>query len=224
MALLIPSNFRAASLHESCIGLALTDEQADDVTLAAAIARITTRVNRWCNDTFEAVTGALDVDGRGGIILVLPQRYTAVSAVKTRDATTGVLSGAITATSYRLHSSLASGGAARIEADAKLDWLESFGTIVGGDSCWPSGTNAVQVTGTYGWTVTPPEIQRATALLVADLVLRKRGDLREAESMQAGGTLVRFIQPDPAAGIYSGIGEADEILRDFDRTLRQAVA
>lgn len=224
MALLTSSNFRAASLHEACIGLDLTDEQADDATLTATIARLTTRVSRWCNDTFETATGAVDVDAMGGFRLLLPYRYTAVTAVKVRSVVDGTVGSAAATTAYRLHSSLNAAGTERAHADARLDWLELFGSLADGTSIWPSGTSSIQVTGTYGWTVCPPEIQRALALVVWDHVTRQRGDLRSAESMQAGGTLVRFTQPDPSLGIYSGIAEADEILRDFDRTVKAAVA
>lgn len=230
MSLLTPSSFRTESLNEACIGLPLTDDEAEDAPLAAAIARVTKRLQRWCNDRFEPTTGALEVDGRGTARLYLPQRFTAVTAVKTRDET-GTLSAALTTTGYRLHSSLNAAGDDRINQDAILDWIDLLygGTglssvgIGGSTYCWPNAAGSVQVTGTYGWTVTPPEIKRALALLVWDHVKRKRDDLRDAESVQAGGVLVRYAQPNPAEGIFSGIGEADEIIRDFERRQKVAV-
>ena len=231
MALLTPADFRPASLHEACIGLDLTDEQADDATLTASIARLTTRISRWCSDTFETATGTVEVDGAGSYRLMLPQRFTAVSAVKIRDAY-GTLGTAATVTAYRLHSSLNAAGTERVGGTAMLDWLEVVSGGVGLPVSypysdlyrWPYGSQTVQVTGTYGWTVAPPEIKRALALVVWDHVTRQRGDLRSAESMQAGGTLVRFTQPDPSLGIYSGIAEADEIIRDYSRKMTTAVA
>lgn len=231
MTILTPDDFRENSLNEVCIDLDLTTDEADDATLAAAIARLTTRMNRWCRDRFEATTGALEIDGRGTARLMLPQRFTAVTAVKTRDQT-GTLSTALDTTGYRLHSSLNAAGNDRNDGtESNLDWIDllPYGTGlatvgIGGDAyCWPYGAGSVQVTGTYGWTTTPTDIKRALALLVWEHVKRQRGDLRGAESVQAGGTLVRFVTPNPAEGSYSGLVEADEVMASFDRHQRMAV-
>lgn len=230
MALLTHADFRDPAPNEACIGLELTNGEAEDSLLTAAIARLTSRLQRWCNDTFESVgPGTVEVDGRGGSRLYLPQRFTAVTAVKTRDET-GTLSASLTASGYRLHSSLNTAGSDRINQDAILDWIDLLygGTglsvvgIGGSSYCWPNTPGSVQVTGTYGWTVTPPEIKRALALLVFDHFKRKLSDLRVADSIQVAGTIVRYAQPDPGLGIYSGIAEVDEVLRDFTR--RQTVA
>lgn len=230
MTLLTPAAFRIDTIDEACIGLELDTGEAEDTLLTATIARMTTRLNRWTNDRFEPTTGTAEVNGSGTSRLYLPNRYTAVSAVKTRDEF-GTLSTALTASGYRLHSSLNAAGDDRIDQDAILDWIDLlYGGVglsvvgYGGDIyTWPSVPGSVQVTGTYGWTTAPPEIKRALALLTWDHVKRVRSDLRSAESVQAGGTLVRYVQPNPAEGIYSGIAEADEIIRDYERRQRVAV-
>lgn len=223
MTYLLPSHFRSASLHEACMGLDLTDDEADDVTLTAVIARVSLRLDRWTDDHYEPTTGTVDIDGIGGSRLELPARYTAVTSVKTLDQF-GTLSSALATTAYRLHSSLNAAGTLRRSADAILDWLELVAggaglTAPAGGSqwTWPYGIQTVQIVGTYGWTTAPGDIHRALAMMVWDHVKRKLSDLRVAESVQAAGSIVRYTQPDPANGIWSGIHEVDEIVADYSR-------
>ena len=73
---------------------------------------------------------------------------------------------------------------------------------------WPVGTQTVQVTGDFGWTVTPGDIKRATALYVWDLVSRQSGDLGRAKAFSRGDARIELAD---------GVPEADEILKDYMR-------
>lgn len=225
MTYLLPADFREDTLNEACYQRELNEGEAPDAALTAAIARQTARFDSWTQDHFEPTTGAVDVDGHGGLRLYLPARYSAVTSVKTRDAF-GTLSSAVDVSAYRLHSSLNAAGTDRRTPNAILDWLELVPGSVGlplGGWYWPTDSKAVEVTGTYGWAAPPGDVKMAVAWLVWDHFKTIRPNLRTAEQLSTGGAITRFVTPDPANGIFSGIGMVDEIVARYSRRVTVAV-
>ena len=218
MAYVTPANFRGATLAEYCSGLALSTAEADDTTLTAVIARASLDFDALTNDHFETATNqTYDLSGDGSSMLTLPQRCTAVTTVKTLDWA-GVLT-TQAATTYRLVSSLNAAGSALVAADAE-DYLQiipgQYLTLVGWSGYgWPRGPKAVQVVGTFGWTVTPAKVKRAVALMVYDQVKPMAPVLRKATTYQTSD--VTYTN-DPTVPGPTAIPEADRIIRDFTRT------
>lgn len=214
MALLTYSSFRSETLAEPCQGLALTADEAGNTNLTSAIARLTARIEEWCNDTFESETATFELDGDGTRRLDLPKRCTAITTVKLRNAA-GTLGSAQTSTVYRLHSSLYSSGSKK---NGEMDWLDIVpdGAGLAGSTysayLWPPGAQTVQVAGTFGWTTAPADIKRALALLVWDHFKGRRGDLARAEVVSTSEQTVRYTPTDPAVGLFSGVPEVDAIV------------
>jgi hypothetical protein len=216
MAYVIPNDFRTATLAEYCQNLSLSTSEAADAALTAAIVRFSARIDDLTDDHFESQSLTFDLSGDGSRSLQLPQRCTAVTTIKTRDYLGNLT--AQSATAYRLVSSLNSGGATRRTLDA-VDVIEIVpyqylqGLVGQPWWLWPRGPNAIQVVGTFGWTVTPGDIKRAVALMVYDhfkalnLQLRRAVTLNTADATYGYGTT-----PGP-----TGITEADEIIRDYTR-------
>lgn len=224
MTYLAAADFRTDSLHEACAKYAIDDPPASDAVLTAAIARMSQRFDDLVNDHFESeVALALELDGSGSGRLYLPKRCTAVTTVKLRDAT-GTLGSAQTATKYRLRSSLYATGSKRLD-NAQLDWIDlvpySGGLTsvpYGGDAyCWPTGPQTVQVTGTFGWTTCPGDVKVAVAQLVWDHLIPQGGALGRADTLSANGETFRFAAIDPAAGVYTGLRDVDQIVADYRR-------
>jgi hypothetical protein len=136
--------------------------------------------------------------------------------VKTRDHL-GNLTTVTPTTTYRLRSSLDAAGAVMV---SKIDYLDivSWSNGLSGPDIfdpwrWPRGTQAVQVTGNFGWTVTPYAAKRAVALMVYDRLKPIRADFRMAERVTtADSTQTR------GTTFPSGIPEADDIIYDLRRT------
>lgn len=219
MTYIIPADFRAASQAEYASGILITDDEAEDTRLTAAIARLTQRFNDYTNDVFESESLTLELDGDGSDRLMLPKRCTAVSTVKLRDED-GTLGSSQTSTVYRLHSSLYSTGSKR---QGEYDWLHivplgaGLSNSLDGAFAWPCGPQTVQVVGTFGWTTTPGDVKRAVALMVYDHFKSTRPDIRAAESVQQQDVIVRYASPDPANGIWTGIQEVDLIIGAYRR-------
>jgi hypothetical protein len=211
MVYVAPADFRPQTHASWCAGLELTASQAPDADLTVAIASVTQRINDKTNDFFEATVGLVlehDVYAPSPR-LYLMRRCTAVTAVKTRyfDGTLVTQD----ANAYRLHSSLDSTGAVEIQGSDYLDltyWGVGLSGTYWGPWNWPLGTQAVQVTGTFGWTVTPGDIKRATALYVWDLFFRQAGDLQRAKAFSRGDARIELAD---------GVPEADEILSRYMR-------
>ena len=221
MALLTAADMRADSLAEFASGCDLSaSDVGDDAKITAAIARMVDRFQDWTNDTFvQVVAGTLDVDAFGSSILRLPQRFTAVTSVTFR-LQDGSFSAAQSATSYRLHSSLNAAGTDEV---GNFDWLESvpygtgFSSFVGsgGPYLWPWGTQAVRVTGTYGWTTPPADAKRAVAMLVWDHFKPQRSDLGRAQSYSTAEVAISLSAVDDAHP--SGIRDVDAIIQRLKR-------
>lgn len=216
MAILTAADFRDQGTNAACSGLTLTGNEASPTDLATVIAGVTQRINDITGDIFEKQTaGVLEHDVREwSRRLELQQRFTAVTAVKTRDR-----SGTLTTQSasvYRLRSSLDAAGAVKVFDTDFLEIIPLSAGISGPDIWsvwqWPYGTQTVQVTGDYGWTVTPFDIKRVLALLVWDIFKREAGDVRRA-SRWARGDLTVERDKDSS----TGLPEADDLLKPFIR-------
>lgn len=212
MSYLVPDDFRTASIAEYCEQIDLTIEEADDTRLAAAIARLSQRVDDATNDHFSSETLTLDLNGGGSPRLYLPQRCTAVTTLSTRN-----VQGALTtqaSTSFRLHSSLDATGVARL---GEYDWIDAIvwgPGLTGVYYAWSFdyGEQTVRVTGTFGWMTTPADIKRAVALLVYDHFKPIRQDLRRANRMATADASYDFAQTEP-----TGIPEVDGIIAQYRR-------
>jgi hypothetical protein len=217
MAYIVPADFRPETTASWCSGLVLPADQASSGDLTIAIAAISQRIEEKTGDYFTKQTLVLEHDvtprntGDEGRRLYLQRRCTAVTTVKLRDYT-GTLGAAQTASLYRLHSSLDTAGAVQL---GELDWLDLVplsagltGLSVTNPWAWPVGPQTVQVTGDFGWTVTPGDIKRATALYVWDLFFRQAGDLGRARAFSRGDARIELAD---------GVPEADEILKDYMR-------
>lgn len=214
MVLLTPANFRPQTLSAACQGLALEATEASDADLMTEIASATQRINDYTGDQFESSAGlVLEHDvSLWSPRLHLLRRCTAVTTVKTRDEA-GVLT-TQSATVFRFHPSLDSTGAVRLGDLDYLDIVPGGAGLTGVDFAgyWPVGPQTVQVTGTFGWTVTPGDIKRACALMVWDVFKREGGDVRRASRWARGDLTV-----ERATDSTTGLPEADTILETYVR-------
>jgi hypothetical protein len=224
--ILTPTDFRLESLHEACVGYDLTDDVAESSQLEDAIARLTERLDDYTNDHFEPETLTLDLVSDGTTRLVLPRRFTAITSVKFYDDA-GTLGIAQAAASYRLHSSLIA-GSKRLSKDA-LDWISTVPYSVGFTG-GPTGSSAyrwptdVQVVGTAGWTTCPGDIKVALAQMVWDHFTAQAGQLGRASQLAANGETFQFLSFDPEAGSFTGLRDADAIIRNYRRSTPVLVA
>jgi len=222
--LLVPADFRPdGNVAEPVIGFTLTQAQANDPDLTASIARLTRRLEDLTGDRFvQSVGEVVELDVMvDSDSLYLPYRTTAVSTVKTRDAQ-GVLT-TQSASAYRLNTSLDSTGSRRLGTWDSLDLVPYGSGLAATYSSWywPRGTQTVQVTGTFGWTVAPPDIVRALAQLCWDHYMTKRGDLGRASSVNMAGETLTFFRagenPYNARVASVGIPEVDQVVAEYAR-------
>lgn len=213
MAYITAADFREATLAEYCKGLIITDEDMDSTKLALAITRCSGNFDNLTNDHFESASATYNLTGDGSSHLTLPQRCTAVSTVKTKDLL-GVQTTQSSST-YRLHSSLVTGGTDTIALDSE-DYIAiipgQYLSLTGYGGRWPCDPASIEVVGTFGWTVTPYDVKRAVALMVYDSVKPMSPTLRKATTYR---TL--DAQFDYAATGPTNIPEADEIIRQYTR-------
>jgi hypothetical protein len=157
-----------------------------------------------------------ELTGDGSSTLVLPQRCTAVTTVKTRDSL-GALTTQASST-YRLHSSLNSAGSDLVAPDSE-DYIQvipgQYLVLQYGGYGWPVGPQAVQVIGTFGWTVTPPKVKRAIALMVYDQLKPMAPILRKVSSYRTSDTQYEYSGVDATGP--TGIPDADRIISDYTR-------
>lgn len=216
----VAADFRTPTLAEFAQGLALGSDVLD-ATITAVVTRMVDRIEILCNDQFVSASATYDLRGEGTRQLTLPQRCTAVTTVKTRDYIGNLTTQS--ANAYRLVSSLDSAGATAIRSpDEGTDYLEvvPFQYLVGiiGQPwwTWPVGPKTVQVAGTFGWTVTPPQINRAIALMVYDQIKPLQAGLRRATQLQTADAVYTYTPNDPNRP--TGIDEVDDIIRDYVRS------
>jgi len=219
MAYPVSADFRTTTQAEYCRGLTLTTDEASDAALTATIARVVDRVEALCDDTFVSASATYDLRGSGTSQLALPARCTAVTTVSTRSYL-----GALTvqaATTYRLVSSLDTAGANRIPG-IPWDYLEIppyqhfTGVVLDTGYWWPVGPETIQVVGTFGWTVTPPDIKRAIALLVYDQIKPLAPILRRVSTYNTVDATYEYSGVNASGP--TGIPDADAIIEDFNRT------
>lgn len=214
MAIITAADFRAATVAEYCYDIQMETATAPDAALTATITRMTTKLQEYCDDSFESENLALSVSGDGiSSMLLLPKRCTAISQIRTL-ASTGTYT-VQTASRYRLKSSLYASGSRRVSQSA-LDWVEIVQALSVGWS-WPSDVNGVEVTGTFGWTTCPGDIKRAVALMCWDHFKPQRGDLRRASRVSTQDTTTEYLPADPDIGVFTGISEVDDIIREYRR-------
>lgn len=225
MSLVSPDDFRVTSLANYCVGISLTDNEADDTVLGEAIAEASQYVDEYCSDIFGGVTETLTLDGSGEARLWLPRRCTAISALVTLDQFGNPTTQASEA--YRLHSSLVDAGSKRLARDAR-DWVELvyLGTGISTQlwfnpwKFYPE-SQSIRITGDWGWTTPPLAIKTAIALLAYDQVKASGSVTVRHQRMQAGAELY-----DNSVSSPTGIPKVDTILAEYDyeRTPRVAIA
>jgi hypothetical protein len=213
---LLAADFRPDTPAAACIGLTLNADEVSSPDLTIVIAAVSQRIDNVTYDHFSQLPASVreyDVSGDSKR-LYLDQRCTSVTAVKTRDHTGTLTTQA--ATAYRLRSSLDSTGAIELHDTDYIEILP-LGTLLSGPDIywgytWPCGTQTVQVTGNFGWTVTPGDIKHVVALLVWDALKREGGDIRRAVRWARGDLTV-----ERATDTLTGLPEADDLLKPFIR-------
>lgn len=219
MAYPVLADFRSGTLAAYCQGLALDTTEAPDALLTATLAGMVTRFEALTNDRFVSASATYDLSGDGSSMLDLPQRCTAITTVKTLD-----LNGTLTtqaATVYRLVSSLNAAGSVRNTPDA-MDYLQvvpgQYLSLVtyGSATRWPTDPKAVQVVGTFGWTVTPFDASRAVALITFDAIKTQAQQLRRATTLETADARYTYDSEDTEHP--TGVTEADDIIRNYRRS------
>ena len=216
-AYITATQMRAASLAEFAWGLAVDQVRVpDDGHITSTIARVSQDFDDWTNDRFSSDAAvALTLTGSRDRRLELPRRTTAITTLSITNSLGTVTNQASTV--YRLHSSLEPAGDRRRPAD-DIDYVEMIpfqyltGATYGPTYVWPSEPNSITVTGTYGWTVTPPKVKRAIALLVYDFYNPQADVLRQVIQLNDAGTSYSFQRD---AEHPSGIPEVDQTVRDY---------
>ena len=78
-------------------------------------------------------------------------------------------------------------------------------------TAWPQGLQNISVEGTFGWSVVPEGIKRASALIVYDLLKPRNNDLlRRADSYQTDDASFTVSKSTP-----TGLPEVDSILIEY---------
>ena len=198
----------------------MSSSEATDAILTSTIARMASRLEILTNDIFVSTALTFELRGDGTRLLNLPQRCTAVATVKTRDPLGNLTTQ--TALSYRLVSSLDAAGADRVGYLDQADYLEivpyQFLTGIVGEPwwIWPQAPKAVQVVGTFGWTVTPYDISRAVALMVNDSLKPQANILRRAVTFDTVDARTVFGPSDAAHP--TGLTDVDQIIGLYRRS------
>jgi hypothetical protein len=208
-----PDDFREGSFDEVCAQHLLTEAEAEDARLTATIARMSERIDAYCNDHFEPVNMTIRTAGTGTTSLILPLRTLAVTGVRFVDRY-GVVGADEDTDAYIVKSSLGAAGTELIPG--ALDWLDA---VVGGvgfsaspSYLWPMDVWGVEVEGTFGWASTPTDIKRAVALLTYNHFKPIRHDLGWSVTWRTEDASMDRAQTEP-----SGIPEVDEIVARYQR-------
>jgi hypothetical protein len=219
MAIITEADFRAATVAEYCYDIQMEVAVAPAASLTATIARMTSKFSEYTNDSWETESLTLSLAGDGSSLLRLPKRCTQVTQVRTLN-TSGTYT-THTTTYWRLKSSLYANGSKRL---GELDYLETIQPLANWGYCWPTAANSVEVTGSFGWTTAPSDVKRAVALMCWDHFKPQRGDLRRASRVSTQDVTTEYLPPDPATGIFTGIPEVDDVIREYRRDLTVRVA
>lgn len=181
---------------------------------------MTRRIYDLTGDEFESTTQTLELNVFvQSDLLLLPKRCTSITTVKTRFWD-GTLTTQLTSV-YRLRSSLDATGSIRqdnYDCIAIIPYSGGLSAVLPGPGGtysvyqWPYGVQTVQVTGAFGWLVTPFDIKRALANLVWDHYKQQRGDLGRARQANINGQQLTFVPDTPGE---TGIVEVDQVLRDY---------
>jgi hypothetical protein len=165
MAYVVAADFREASRKAWTKGLILGENDVNDAELDLVIAQVAGLIELELDDDFDPPSSDVDetivVEGTIGSRLWVPRRVRSLTSVGLRSLA-GVVT-AITASSYRLHSSLNAAGTGMLDGYRKRDWLDSASSTTWAD-------DGVQLVGKFGWAAPPGDIKRLVALRVYDMV------------------------------------------------------
>jgi hypothetical protein len=217
---LTPADFRPSTgglaVHEAVGRYGLSEAEANDADLTVTIARMTRRVQELTFDDFIADTTTLKLSPvYPWFKLFIPKRCSAVTQVATRDEL-GVLT-VQSAAIYRVMPSLNAAGD-DFSDPRQNDTIELLGSPAAGLTAvrdpwsWPTGPQAVEVAGTFGWTTPPGDIVRAVAMLCFNHYKPMRLDLGMTTRITAQG---ETLELDTEGA--TGLAEVDSILRRYDR-------
>lgn len=168
MAYIAAADFREKTVQPYTANLVLDEGAGTDAYLDLVIAQMTAQVEIDLNDEFEPPNPdnneTIKIDNDNPYKLYIPRRVRSIASVQTRSYQTMTTQAS---TTYYHRRSLNSTGDAMVN-NRKHDWLEPLpGLTV---SCWPTGGEAVWITGTFGWSAVPDDIKRLVALRVYDQI------------------------------------------------------
>lgn len=212
MPLLVPADFRAASLAASCVGIPLETSDVSNALLEDVIESQTEWLEATVGDRFNSFSDVIYLDGDGTSFLDLPFRTTAIYNLWTVDAEgTEVIE---SADAYRLHSSLDASGERRVGSYDFIEVTELSSGLTGtlDPFRFDFGTGTVKVEGQFGWDDAPQIVRRAVAQLVYNHVKPIRSDLRNASQYATADITVQFSDTTP-----TGLVAVDAVIAAYTR-------
>lgn len=209
MAYIVAADLRPTSSKWFAARSKITVAQVtSDATITDAIAAVSAEIDEYTRDHFEPLTPTtLTVGGSDDLVAYLPARIRTLSQVEVRDSS-GVFT-VLPATSYRLSSSVA-GSVVHVAGYDFLSFIQWYGDW----TTWPSSSQSIRLTGTFGWPATPEGIKLATALIVADRLLPAGDLMRRANAFQTADASYQMASTSP-----SGIPDADRELARYRRPI-----
>ncbi|MGH2373047.1 MAG: hypothetical protein ACRDIC_06155 [bacterium] len=165
MSYAIAADFRERTLKSWTANLLLTEADGTDDLINLFIAQVAGQLELELDDDFDPPTPDNDetifISGTIGSRLYVHRRVRSLTTVSTRSLS-GTIT-ALTATSYRLQSSLNAAGMAMIDG-RKRDWIDSLSV-----NTWLSD-GGIQLVGKFGWAQVPNDIKRLVALRVYEMI------------------------------------------------------
>lgn len=214
MAYVDKADFRANSLKWFTRNLMLTEAQAADDDLVAAIAWASQLLDDECDDHFEplaAEDAEVTIELNGGDIstIRLPYRAREITKVETLNDSDVYVEEDVAA--YKFVSSLDSAG---INPMSTWDYIHvpDGKVLSSGSSRWPDGDGRVRVTGKFGWATTPLDIQLAVAQLVFDRMMPANDALRLAQKWSTKDADFARSTTEP-----TGLPEVDRVIQKYRR-------
>lgn len=177
--------------------------------MAAAVASAQQRVDDYTGDLFEAATMTVAARVGGDGSAMLPLRVQSVTGVTTNNGQTTLAAG-----TYQVETSQVRGGVDRLRL------ANGRNVLVVGMEPWASAGGMTEgqqllVTGSFGWTVVPDAVRRATALIAAHITLNPEADATAGlTDVSVEGYTARW-QRDQARS--TGSAEADQLLQPYRR-------